>query len=158
MEKSKEWIVQYVGFKTELVETDFIKRWAPFASNFKTAGIKSINLYKVKANENITFISRNVWESKTYFDTFPTGVAGSGSGGGIKVVQFGGYYIDETDLQFPSTMNILFSNEDEELSFATMVRKQCSKNVDFLKMIEFSGAPSSNVMNRCLVCMQIKTM
>lgn len=155
--ENKNFIVQYVGFKTQLNENDFINRWTPFASNFKSAGIKSIDLYRVQDNENITFISRNIWGSKTYFENFPTGVAGSGSGGGINVTQFGGYWIEETDLSKPNTMQILFSIDDNIFNTKQITRNQCTKKVQFLKVIEFSEIEPSILPKQALFCEYLKT-
>lgn len=105
---STKYIVQFVGFKTTLAEDDFIRRWMPFASNFKSQGIITIDLYRVANNDDLTFISRNIWEEKTYFQNFPTGVAGSGSGGGISVTQFGGYSIQPDQLERQDEMQLLF--------------------------------------------------
>ena len=156
--ENNNFIVQYVGFKTKLSETDFVKRWTPFASNFKSAGIKSIDLYQVQDDENLTFISRNIWESKTYFDNFPTGVAGSGSGGGISVTQFGGYWIEEADLPKPNSMQILFSNDYTTPTSQHITRNQCAKNVKFLKVIEYLNVERPIVPKQTLFCKHLKTM
>jgi len=158
MEESKNFIVQYIGFKTSLSETDFIKRWTPFASNFKDAGIKSIDLYKVQDNENLTYISRNIWGSKTYFENFPNGVAGSGSGGGISVTQFGGYWIEATDLQKSNLMQILFSNDDGIWVLQHRVRNRCTKNVKFLKVIEFLESKQSDIPKQLIISSHLRTM
>lgn len=156
--KDNNFIVQYVGFKTKLSETDFIKRWTPFASTFKSAGIKSIDLYQVKDDENLTFISRNIWESKTYFENFPSGIAGSGSGGGISVTQFGGYWIEETDLPKPNIMQILFSNDDDVATSQRTIRNQCTKNVKFLKVVEYLDVEKSIIPKQTLICEHLKTI
>jgi len=156
--ENKNFIVQYISFKTDLNESDFIKRWTPFASNFKNLGIKSIDLYKVQDNENLTFISRNIWESKTYFKNFPNGVAGSGSGGGISVTQFGGYWLEETDLQKPKIMQLLFSNDDSTSALPQTVRNQCTNNVKFLKVIEFSEYKRLKIPKQSIVSNHLITM
>ena len=46
MKKESNYIVQNVAFKTGMHSTEFIKRWAPFATGFKSAGIKTIDLYQ----------------------------------------------------------------------------------------------------------------
>jgi len=46
MKKESNYIVQYVGFKTGMDSIEFIKRWTPFATGFKSAGIKTIDLYQ----------------------------------------------------------------------------------------------------------------
>lgn len=108
MRTSTKYIIQFVGFKTTLKEIDFIKRWTPFASNFKNQGIITIDLYSLVDNNDLNYISRNIWEEKTYFHNFPTGVAGSGSGGGISVTQFGGYNIQPDQLERQNEMHLLF--------------------------------------------------
>jgi len=158
MTEHKNHIVQYVGFKTDLNEIDFIKRWTPFAANFKNAGIKSIDLYKVRDNETLSFISRNIWESKTYFENFPSGVAGSGSGGGISVTQFGGYWIEENDLQKPKTMHLLFSNNDITSELPQIIRNQCTQNVKFLRVIEFLDTNQAAIPKQTIESYHIKTM
>jgi hypothetical protein len=157
-EQNKNYIVQYVGFKTTLNETDFIKRWTPFATNFKNAGIKSIDLYQVNENENITYISRNIWDAKTYFENFPTGVAGSGSGGGISVTQFGGYFIDDSDLNKSQTMQLLFTNQETLISLPHKQRNQCTQKVKFIKSIEYLEVEKTLLPKETLSCNHLKTM
>lgn len=111
MTNSTKYIIQFVGFKTTLIEIDFIRRWTPFASNFKSQGIITIDLYSLVNNNDLTYISRNIWDEKTYFQNFPTGVAGSGSGGGISVTQFGGYSIPPDQLERQNEMQLLFLND-----------------------------------------------
>jgi hypothetical protein len=161
MTETDKFIVQFVGFKTDLNETDFIKRWTPFATNFKNAGIKTIDLYKVEDDENLSFISRNIWDEKTYFQNFPTGVAGSGSGGGISVTQFGGYWILESELEKPNQMNIMFTNEQNIFETKSISRKRCTEKVKFQNQIEINQLDTSiskqNQPN-ILTCTHIKTI
>lgn len=86
-------IVQYIGFKTQFNNADFSKWWRPSVANFKALGVESVALFKVVENEEMHFLSKNIWKQNTYFQTFPTGVAGSGSGGGIDVIQLGGFWL-----------------------------------------------------------------
>ncbi len=155
--EDKDFIVQYVGFKTGLNEVEFMRRWTPFAASFKGAGIKSIDLYAVQDNENITFISRNIWDSKTYFENFPTGVAGPGSGGGISVTQFGGYWIEEADLQKPELMQILFTNNYSS-DLPHSLRGQCTENAKYLKVIEFLLNDNTIYPETSMFCKHLKTM
>ena len=111
MINSNKFIIQFVGFKTTLGEIDFIRRWTPFALNFKSQGIITIDLYRVVNNADFTYISRNIWDEKKYFQNFPTGVAGSGSGGGISVTQFGGYSIQLDQLERQDEMQLLFLHD-----------------------------------------------
>lgn len=159
MTEKRQYIVQYVGFKTNLNEIDFIQCWAPFALNFKRAGIKTIDLYKVNGSDQLTFISRNIWEAKTYFQHFPTGVAGSGSSGGISVTQFGGYWIEESQLNKPNTMQLLFSN-DYSLK-ALIKRKRCTDKVGYENQIELADndiALKRIIPSEVLNCIHIKTL
>ena len=158
MTENSNYIVQYVGFKTELDEQNFVKRWTPFASNFKNAGIKTIDLYSVKGSDAQTFISRNIWDKKTYFENFPSGVAGSGSGGGISVTQFGGYWIADNELEKPENMTLLFADETPQVSAPKIERNQCTKNVKYLKVIEFSDSTQSVFDQKMLICNHLKTM
>lgn len=159
MAEHSRYIVQFVGFKTTLDETDFINRWTPFAIGFKKLGIKSIDLYKISNNEHLTFISRNIWDTQTYFQNFPTGVAGSGSGGGISVTQFGGYWIAEHDLEKPDKMQILFTNDYFPASI--LQRKRCTEQVNFKTQVEFAEKDSiilNSTLSNILMCTYRKTM
>ena len=161
MAETNKHIVQFVGFKTDLNEEEFIKRWTPFAANFKTAGIKTIDLYSVIDNKDLTFISRNIWEEKSYFQLFPTGVAGSGSGGGISVTQFGGYWISENELQKTNSMNILFTNEQNIFETNSVLRKRCTEKVEFQNQIEFNQIDTAVLKQNQLnifSCKHIKAM
>lgn len=115
MTQQSEYIIQYVGFKTSLSDENFLLKWAPFANQFKALGIISIDLYACKDSTELTFISRNVWDSKTYFENFPTGVAQSGGGGGINIIQFGGYWLDKNKLPYEKEMKLLFLENDLQL-------------------------------------------
>jgi hypothetical protein len=154
-----QYIVQFVGFKTNLAEIDFMQRWTPFAANFKRAGIKTIDLYKISDNDKLTFISRNIWDTETYFQHFPTGVAGSASGGGISVTQFGGYWIDENELDNPKIMQLLLTNES--FSSISINRKRCTDKVNFESQIEFREKDSTLLkknLTEILNCTHIKTL
>ena len=102
-------IVQFVGFKTILNEKHFLTRWHPFAINFKNSGIKSIDLYRVYDNDEINFVSKNIWDKETYFRNFPNGIAGSGNGGGISVEQLGGYWLPNNTPIHQNEMILVFS-------------------------------------------------
>lgn len=158
MTENKKYIVQYVGFKTDLNEDKFLKRWTPFAYSFKNAGIKSIDLYEVKNNTNIQFISRNIWEESIYFKNFPSGVATGNGGGGVNVIQFGGYWIDEKELSKPPTMNILFSNEKITQKENISVKNRCTENVKNIYLIEFFGPENDDISNAILICNHLKTI
>jgi hypothetical protein len=161
MAETNKHIVQFVGFKTDLNKEEFIKRWTPFAENFKNAGIKTIDLYRVIDNKDLTFISRNIWDDQSYFQLFPTGVAGSGSGGGVSVTQFGGYWILESELEKPNQMNILFSNERNIFETKSVSRKRCTEKVRFQNQIEINQVDTSILKQsqpNILTCTHIKTM
>lgn len=137
MEQRSNYIVQYVGFKTDLQPNDFIARWAPFATGFKNAGIRTIDLYTVLENDFITFISRNVWDHNTYFKNFPSGIAGAGSGGGIKVIQFGGYWLQPDHLFRQDKMIVAFLTEEvEKTNSSQIARLRCSDAVPYKQMLE----------------------
>ena len=159
MSEQSQYIVQFVGFKTNLNESDFIQRWSPYATNFKRAGIKTLDLYKIKDNDQFTFISRNVWDANIYFQNFPTGVAGSGSGGGISVTQFGGFWISENDLEKPNNLQLLFTNDD--IQSALKNRKRCTEQITFENQIEFGETDSAVLKQnqlKIIKCTHIKTM
>jgi len=159
MSTASPYIVQFVGFKTDLNDSGFIQRWLPFAKNFKNAGIESINLYKVNKSKVLTFISRNIWDAETYLENFPSGMAVSGSGGGISVTQFGGYWIDENDLNFPNHLQLLFSNEDFPASI--LCRKRCREEVSFQNQMEL-GEKDTDLLSKyaasVLDCTHLKTL
>jgi len=104
------YIVQYVGFATTDDQSTFIKNWLPFASRFKTLGIRSIDLYAVAQPNSLNFISRNIWQQEIYFRNFPGGMAGTGGGMGISVKQLGAYGIQPDQLDQPDQMKLVFLN------------------------------------------------
>lgn len=137
MSEKSNYIVQYVGFKTNLNDNEFILRWTPFATEFKNAGIKTIDLYKVIKNDHLTFISRNVWDEKNYFKNFPSGIASDGSSGGIKVTQFGGYWLAPEHSERRDKIILAFlTTEMERNGSHQILRLSCSKNVPYRQMLE----------------------
>lgn len=161
MTNSTKYIIQFVGFKTTLNENDFIRRWTPFASNFKSQGILTIDLYNVANNNELTYISRNIWDEKTYFQNFPTGIAGSGSGGGISVTQLGGYSIQPDQLELQNEMQLLFLNDiirHEEENIISCL--SCTDKVPFKQVLIFNVASKPNFQFRELdiICKHIKRM
>lgn len=159
MTEHNQYIVQFVGFKTNLSDNDFIQRWRPFALNFKQAGIMTIDLYKVRDNDHLTFISRNIWNAKTYFQNFPNGIAGSGSGGGVLITQYGGYWISKQELTKPHTMQLLFTNDS--LPSAPITRKRCTENIRYENQIELDEMDHTLVSKNqsdVLSCTHMKTM
>ena len=158
MRETSNYIVQYVGFKTNLNATDFIERWAPFANSFKKAGIKSIDLYQVQYNETLTFISRNVWDNQIYFQNFPSGIAGEASVGGISVIQFGGYWLQPDQLANQEKMKLVFlTNETETNNEAQIVRLSCSENMPYRQMLDILISDKNNFSNQ-INCNHLKQM
>lgn len=158
MNEKLKYIVQYVGFTTAMNPDEFVKRWTPFAAGFKNAGIKTIDLYQVRDDEKLTFISRNVWEEKIYFANFPSGIAGAGSGGGISVTQLGGYWLEEEDLVRPDQMNLAFLTTDAEISTASQIaRRACTEHIPNKQMLECTISNASNFPSQ-LICTHIKQM
>ena len=156
--ENSNYIVQYVGFKTDLTENEFIYRWTPFATGFKNAGIRTIDLYRVIKNDNHTFISRNVWDEKNYFKNFPSGIAAAGSGGGIRVTQFGGYWLATEHLEGPNNMILAFQKDRIGKTDALQIeRLRCSESVPYLQMLEIVPAYQTNVELQ-LNCKHIKQM
>ena len=158
MREISNYIVQYVGFKTNLNATDFIERWTPFANSFKKAGIKSIDLYQVQYNETLTFISRNVWDNQIYFQNFPSGIAGDGSGGGISVIQFGGYWLQPDQLENQDEMKLVFlTNETETNNEKQIVRLSCSDKMPYKQMLDILTSAQNNFHNQ-INCKHLKQM
>lgn len=140
---STKYIVQFVGFKTVLSAGDFIRRWTPIASNFKDQGIISIDLYEVSGNSDIAYISRNVWAEETYFRNFPTGVAGSGSGGGVSVIQFGGYRLPSDSVDSLREMQLVFSHDIIQIESGNFLAcLSASDKVPFRQVLLFNDAHS----------------
>lgn len=144
MLQEKKYIIQFVGFKTDLQDQDFITRWQPFATNFKNLGIKTIDLYKVENSEKINYISRNIWEEQDYFNTFPTGIGASVSRGGIQVMQYGGYWIEANDLEYKPSMKLIFSNQLKTEN--CIVRKRCAMKVPFEIQAEIQTENDTNII------------
>lgn len=158
MKVNSNYIVQYVGFKTEMDSKRFIEHWTPFAAKFKRAGIKAIDLYQVKENEFITFISRNVWDDKTYFQNFPSGIARAGSGGGIAVTQFGGYWLQPDHLERQDKMVLAFLTTESETTNPTQIaRLSCSERNPYLQMLDILPSSPTNFPNQ-INCDHLKQM
>ncbi len=158
MNKKSNYIVQYVGFKTNIEPNEFIKRWTPFANSFKSAGIKTIDLYQVLENDFLTFISRNVWDDNTYFQNFPSGIAGAGSGGGITVSQFGGYWLQPDHLERQDKMILTFLKTEAEKTNSTQIaRLSCSDNIPYKQMLDISPTTKTNFSLQ-INCKHLKQM
>ena len=123
---------------------------------FKNTGIISINLYQVQDNENLNFISRNIWDDKTYFQNFPSGIAGAGHGGGIFVTQLGGYWIESSQLESQKVMKLVFLTT--EAANATQIeRLSCSNNSPYKQMLDIFPTTQSNFPNQ-INCTHLKQM
>lgn len=137
MENISPYIVQYVGFSTALDSAAFLRRWAPFANQFKAAGILTIDLYAVSGGEGLAFMSRNVWSSEVYFRNFPGGMAGSAGGGGVQVRQLGGYWLAAEQLQKDDAMQLVFLPEAISVDTATVVsRLPCTARVPYRQLLD----------------------
>ena len=161
MESGTTYIVQFVGFKTDLEESDFIKSWMPFASSFKSSGIDTIDLYAVDGNENINFISRNIWEEQNYFKNFPTGIAGSGGGGGISVIQFGGYRLEANQLDRKDEMRLAFIPDPIEVhDTKTVSRLSVSDKGTYRQFLEITEPHTLDMPHNALelTCNHVMTI
>lgn len=158
MTENINYIVQYVGFQTTHDSSYFINLWVPFATGFKTAGIKKIDLYKVQDNENLSFISRNVWDTKIYFQNFPSGIANEGGGARIKVTQLGGYWLKADQLEKQDNMKLVFCiiETDTNITYG-ITRLNCSRNAVYKQMIEISPSLEINFTNQ-IYCSYIKSL
>jgi len=145
MKEKPNYIVQYVGFKTDIEPDGLIKRWTPFDAGFKSAGIKTIDLYQVQENDILTFISRNVWDNKRYFQNFPSEIAGAGSGGGIAVTQFGGFWLQPDHLERQDKMIPAFLSTETEITNATQIaRSSCSNKMLHKQMLDIIPSIQTN--------------
>lgn len=161
MTNSTKYVIQFVGFKTTPDENEFIIRWTPFASNFKSKGIVTIDLYNVENYNELTYISRNIWDEKTYFHNFPTGIAGSGSGGGISVTQLGGYSIQPDQLEPQNEMQLLFLNNIIKLEDENIISCLSSTDkVPFKQVLMFNGTYKPNLQSHAIdiICKHLKRM
>jgi hypothetical protein len=157
-------IVQYVGFKTLIDKDAFRVRWVPFASQFKSMGIKTIDLYAVLQPNDIQFISRNVWDTQAYLKSFPSGVADSGGGGGIMVVQFGAYWLKANQLERDNEMELVFLNTVNTIvevpDNVVISRLRVTDTVRFRQLLDFPtgtkvAVPDSAV---ALICKHLQRM
>ncbi len=145
MTEKSSYIAQYVGFKTGLEPDDFIVRWTPFAASFKSAGIQTIDLYQALGNSFQNYISRNVWDANTYFRNFPSGIAGDGSGGEIRVTQFGGYWLEPDGLDRQDKMILAFLTTEVEKTNSTQIaRQRCSDTIPYTEMLDILPTTKTN--------------
>jgi len=134
----KQFIVQYVGFKTNLETENFVSSWQPFASRFKSLGIISLDLYKVEKDSDLNFISRNVWDLGVYFKNFPSGIAGYASSLETQVEQFGGYLLDEIDLIRKPEMKLSFlKNQVDVKENGVISRIACRNNLPYIQVLDY---------------------
>ena len=115
-------------------------------------------MYQVQENDFLTFISRNVWDDKTYFQYFPSGIAGSGSGGGITVTQLGGYWLHPDHLERQDKMILTFLTIEAETTTATQIaRLSCSDKFPYKQMLDILPSSQNNFPNQ-INCNHLKQM
>lgn len=148
MEHQQPYIVQYVGFQTALDEDTFLNSWKPFATSFKSAGIISIDVYRLENREILTYLSRNVWPSEAYLKNFPTGVPGAARTQDVNVLQFGGYWLDKEEQAAPESMTLLFQRSPQEVEEASISQGRVTEQVPFSQVLMLKGVnkekPSTN--------------
>lgn len=136
MDYLQPYIIQYVGFQTGLDEDTFLQSWSPFASSIKSAGIEQVDIYKIQNKEVLTYISRNVWPAEAFLKNFPSGVPGAARTQDVAVLQFGGYWLQEKEVESPDNMLLLFQRAPVELEEkGGVVKKRVTENVPFQQLI-----------------------
>ncbi|MDF9798571.1 hypothetical protein OKW21_003834 [Catalinimonas alkaloidigena] len=162
MKYQKPYIIQYVGFQTGLDEDTFLQSWSPFASSIKSAGIEKIDIYTVQKKEVLTYISRNVWPAEAFLKNFPTGVPGAARTQDVVVLQFGGYWLREEEIDRPDDMLLLFQRtpfaleEKEDIS-----RSRVTESVPFQQMLVLSDPKqeySSTNKQFAFYCSHLKSL
>lgn len=159
--EATQYVVQFVGFRTTWDDHDFIIRWTPFAANFKKQGIRSIDLYHVSDGEDLAYISRNIWDEKIYLQQFPSGMAGSGGGGGITITQLGCYRIPSDQLTPPNEMQLIFSPDIvNEAEIPVIACLRLTDNVPFNHVLMRHAADKPVWLPHSLAftCQHLKTM
>ncbi len=142
MNHQQPYIVQYVGFQTGLDEETFMKSWAPFASSFKSAGIAQIDIYIVSNKDILTYISRNVWPAEAYMKNFPSGVPGAVRTQDVNVLQFGGYWLQEVNVDSPENITLLFQREEKHIEEASIMPR-VTETVPFKQVLVLQQAKTS---------------
>lgn len=114
-------IVQFVCFKTQLEQLDFINTWQPFASSFINQGLRTIVLSSSQQKSaDYKFISRNLWSESAYTRASQTGRIGDGGGETVKAFQAGIFRTGDTNSLVRAQPNhdkimVLLSCENTEL-------------------------------------------
>ena len=114
-------IVQFVCFKTQLEQLDFIKTWQPFASSFINQGLRTIVLSSnQQKSADYKFISRNLWSESAYTRASQTGRIGDGASETVKAFQAGIFRTSDTNSLVRAQPNhdkimMLLSCENTEL-------------------------------------------
>jgi hypothetical protein len=159
MAGASERIVQYVGFATAVGREEFLERWMPFARQFSDRGARTIDLYEVSAPAPVRYISRNVWDAGIYLGSFPDGVAAGGGGGGVKVEQFGGYWMEPGDGEAADSMRVAFLPSPGESPWMT-ARMRCADKVPYLQVLDLLPfqqpvLPAGSIL---LTCIRVKSV
>ncbi|WPP49993.1 hypothetical protein [Catalinimonas niigatensis] len=149
MKHQEPYIVQYVGFQTGLDEDTFLQSWKPFATSFKSAGIRQIDIYTVENKDILTYIARNVWPTEAYLKNFPSGVPGAARTQDVNVLQFGGYELRQEETEKPEHMTLIFQREEKPLKEKGVItRLRITEKVPFKQILVLRNAstdePSTN--------------
>lgn len=162
MDDHQPYIVQYVGFQTALDEDTFLRSWAPFATSFKSAGIKHIDLYTVENKEILTYIARNVWPAEAYLKNFPSGLPGAARTQDVNVLQFGGYGLQQEEADRPERMTLIFQREEKPLEEKEVVtRLRVTEKVPFKQLLELLNPSTSETSTNAqlvFVCSHLKSL
>lgn len=146
-----EWVLQLVGFTTELRADEFALRWEPFARRFKDLGIATIDLYHVTRGAKLAFMSRNLWLRSDYFRVFPSGLASPGGGPGISVTQLGGYWapVPVAGAAPAPTIDVLFAHDAEVTDpGSACAGSAVSEAVPFRRVLQGAGRASAEIGDR----------
>jgi hypothetical protein len=162
MSQQSSYIVQYVGFQTALDEDTFLQSWTPFASSFKSAGIEHIDIYMVENKEILTYLSRNVWPTSAYLKNFPSGVPGAARTQDVNVLQFGGYWLDESEIVRPERMTLLFQKEENLITEKeAVIRLRVTEYVPFKQLLlltQPSSVHTSTETQLVFSCSHLKSL
>lgn len=147
-------LLQFVGFSTDLPAEIFIQRWKPIAQNFKRQGILEIDLYAVRQQTSLNFLSKNTWAVKNYLQVFPSGLANNSGDGNITVTQFGAYLLDMQELNWQQDLYFSFSKEMEVPSRDQFVLPSLQKDFIFKSLIVTIQAPLHRNTGTIQICCQ----
>lgn len=150
-------IIQYVGFQTELSATAFRVIWTPVALAFKLRGIKIIDLYQIAEGAQIAFMSRNVWKADDYLQVFSSGLADDAAFGGVKVIQFGGYFgngVNGKDAEVVETLSVLFTQVNSSVNENAQIFERVTDSVPY----RFASENFRNTLNKETTSGNVKLM